>query len=107
AEFRYRGAVRRRKQQYFGGDERDRTVGLLSAIQALSQLSYIPIATGRVSVDRGRHSTEGDRLCNRGLLKIARGQAGPGRSGARRAGARALAGEGACAHPGGRGARGG
>src|SRR5262245_47600390 len=25
------------------GDERDRTVGLLSAIQALSQLSYIPI----------------------------------------------------------------
>ncbi len=27
-----------------GGDERDRTVGLLSAIQALSQLSYIPIA---------------------------------------------------------------
>jgi hypothetical protein len=34
------------------GDERDRTVGLLSAIQALSQLSYIPI-TLDVSVERG------------------------------------------------------
>ena len=30
------------KPKCFGGDERDRTVGLLSAIQALSQLSYIP-----------------------------------------------------------------
>ena len=28
---------------FFGGAERDRTVGLLNAIQALSQLSYSPI----------------------------------------------------------------
>ncbi|MBF8260238.1 MAG: hypothetical protein HW377_2612 [Actinobacteria bacterium] len=28
--------------EYFGGAERDRTVGLLNAIQALSQLSYSP-----------------------------------------------------------------
>ena len=27
----------------FGGDKRDRTAGLLNAIQALSQLSYTPI----------------------------------------------------------------
>ena len=27
----------------FGGAERDRTVGLLNAIQALSQLSYSPM----------------------------------------------------------------
>ena len=27
----------------FGGAERDRTVGLLNAIQALSQLSYSPL----------------------------------------------------------------
>jgi hypothetical protein len=26
----------------FGGDKRDRTAGLLNAIQALSQLSYTP-----------------------------------------------------------------
>ena len=34
------------------GDERDRTVGLLSAIQALSQLSYIP-NTPDAAVARG------------------------------------------------------
>src|SRR6476620_193609 len=35
------------KQQQYRGAERDRTVGLLSAIQALSQLSYSPIAVVR------------------------------------------------------------
>jgi hypothetical protein len=30
---------------YFGGDEQDRTAGLLNAIQALSQLSYTPVNT--------------------------------------------------------------
>ncbi len=30
-------------QFHIGGAERDRTVGLLNAIQALSQLSYSPI----------------------------------------------------------------
>jgi hypothetical protein len=29
----------------FGGDEQDRTAGLLNAIQALSQLSYTPNKT--------------------------------------------------------------
>ena len=29
---------------YLGGDKRDRTADLLNAIQALSQLSYTPIA---------------------------------------------------------------
>ena len=37
------------KDSYYGGDERDRTVDLLSARQALSQLSYVPTATGIVS----------------------------------------------------------
>lgn len=31
---------------YFGGDKQDRTADLLNAIQALSQLSYIPITSG-------------------------------------------------------------
>jgi|HubBroStandDraft_6_1064221.scaffolds.fasta_scaffold75620_2 hypothetical protein len=55
-----------------GGDERDRTVGLLSAIQALSQLSYIPIAP-----DRGRarrYSTQRRPLCNRRLGAASAGQ---------------------------------
>ena len=43
-----------------GGDERDRTVGLLSAIQALSQLSYIPI-TLDLSVERGAILRSGGR----------------------------------------------
>ena len=30
----------------FGGDNRDRTDDLLNAIQALSQLSYIPVSGG-------------------------------------------------------------
>jgi hypothetical protein len=30
----------------FGGDNRDRTDDLLNAIQALSQLSYIPVGGG-------------------------------------------------------------
>ena len=30
-------------QRFFGGDGRDRTVDLLNAIQALSQLSYAPV----------------------------------------------------------------
>ena len=45
--------IRISTRTYVCGDERDRTVGLLSAIQALSQLSYIPITTGRVNADRG------------------------------------------------------
>jgi hypothetical protein len=44
----------RSKNQQFRGDERDRTVGLLSAIQALSQLSYIPIAVVRVNPTAAR-----------------------------------------------------
>ncbi len=31
-----------------GGDERDRTADLLNAIQALSQLSYVPIFTKQI-----------------------------------------------------------
>ncbi len=31
----------------FGGDEGSRTPDLLNAIQALSQLSYIPVSHGR------------------------------------------------------------
>jgi hypothetical protein len=38
---------RAKKRERFCGAERDRTVGLLSAIQALSQLSYSPIAVVR------------------------------------------------------------
>src|SRR5256885_940147 len=56
------------KRRPLAGDERDRTAGLLSAIQALSQLSYIPIAAGRVNGQPRRHSTQGDRLCNQPLL---------------------------------------
>ena len=48
------------KPKFFGGDERDRTVGLLSAIQALSQLSYIPITLDR-SVERGAILRSGGR----------------------------------------------
>src|SRR4029450_4513387 len=36
-----------------GGAERDRTVDLLNAIQALSQLSYGPTGRGRVEAERG------------------------------------------------------
>src|SRR5581483_2570616 len=38
---------------YRSGAERDRTVGLLSAIQALSQLSYSPAVWIRYQLDRG------------------------------------------------------
>jgi hypothetical protein len=44
------GASRRFKRLKLievGGDERDRTVGLLNAIEALSQLSYIPDTDSR------------------------------------------------------------
>ncbi len=41
------------KLEGYRGAERDRTVGLLSAIQALSQLSYSPIAVVRGCLDRG------------------------------------------------------
>ena len=37
---------------WFGGDNRDRTDDLLNAIQALSQLSYIPVSGG---YDKFRH----------------------------------------------------
>src|SRR6185312_15692342 len=100
------------------GAERDRTVGLLSAIQALSQLSYSPKAS-----DRGRtrrHSTQGGSVCNRRLSsddgasdgarfgpETRPGQADAGGSGAGRAGPLPLAGAGAGADPGGRGAGGG
>ena len=39
---RFKPPIKKTKLRNFCGDERDRTVGLLSAIQALSQLSYIP-----------------------------------------------------------------
>ena len=35
----------------FGGDNRDRTDDLLNAIQALSQLSYIPVLMWRYDND--------------------------------------------------------
>ncbi len=43
----------------FGGAERDRTVGLLNAIQALSQLSYSPRVINRI---RMKFNTERERL---------------------------------------------
>jgi hypothetical protein len=51
------------------GAERDRTVGLLSAIQALSQLSYSP--RGPIARADG-NLTEGDRVCNREFLWLHR-----------------------------------
>ena len=53
------------------GDERDRTVGLLSAIQALSQLSYIPNASDRNRTRR--YSTQGGRVCNLRRSNLPRG----------------------------------
>ncbi len=38
-----------------GGAERDRTVGLLNAIQALSQLSYSP-SRGKSNMEKGEMS---------------------------------------------------
>ena len=56
-----------KKPEYFGGDERDRTVGLLSAIQALSQLSYIPI-TPVFWVERGDILRSEARFATAGFL---------------------------------------
>jgi hypothetical protein len=57
---RFADATQRKISNAVGGDERDRTVGLLSAIQALSQLSYIPNTLNR-SVERGAILRSGGR----------------------------------------------
>ena len=46
----------------FGGDKRDRTADLLTASQALSQLSYTPICSCRSARNNGYY-TRGLRIC--------------------------------------------
>lgn|GEM_PF-2407556 len=45
-----------------GGAERDRTVDLLNAIQALSQLSYSPTLSDAASPKAGKHSKNFERV---------------------------------------------
>ena len=45
----------------FGGDKRDRTADLLNAIQALSQLSYTPIADDNIPEVRGNVKKKNNR----------------------------------------------
>ena len=43
---------------FVGGAERDRTVGLLNAIQALSQLSYSPMQRLRIFINIARNKLQ-------------------------------------------------
>jgi hypothetical protein len=67
--------VNRKSLDFIGGAERDRTVDLLNAIQALSQLSYSPTL--------GRQFSKANALVgvNRGSCRVAR-RVGAGQDGA-------------------------